>query len=42
MSYFRELVSHWLIYILFISESQDSPAQFINSWHIYKKSNRNV
>ncbi len=29
LSYFRELVYNWLIYILFISESQDSPAQFM-------------
>ncbi len=29
LSYFRELVYHWLIYILFISESQDSLAQFM-------------
>ncbi len=29
LSYFRELVYNWLIYILFISESQDSLAQFM-------------
>ncbi len=29
LSYFRELVCHWLIYILFISESQDSLEQFM-------------
>ncbi len=29
LSYFRELVYHWLIYILFISESQDTLAQFM-------------
>ncbi len=29
LSYFRELVCHWLIYILFISQSQDSLAQFM-------------
>ncbi len=29
LSYFRELVYHLLIYILFISESEDSPAQFM-------------
>ncbi len=29
LSYFRKLVCHWLIYILFISESQDSLAQFM-------------
>jgi len=42
LSYFREMVYHWLIYIIFSSESQDSPAQFTNSSHIYKKYNRNV
>ncbi len=31
LSYFRELVYHWLIYILFISESQDSLAQFMTN-----------
>ncbi len=36
---FRELIYHWLIYVLFISESQDSSAQ---SMAIYKKTNRNV
>ncbi len=29
LSYFREPVYNWLIYILFISESQDSLAQFM-------------
>ncbi len=29
LSYFKELVYNWLIYILFISESQDSLAQFM-------------
>ncbi len=29
LSYFRELVYHWLIYILFISESQDLLGQFM-------------
>ncbi len=28
LSYFKDLVYNWLIYILFISESQDSLAQF--------------
>ncbi len=31
LSYFRELVYNWLIYILFISESLDSLAQFSHS-----------
>ncbi len=39
LSYFRELVYNYLIYILFIRESQDSLAQFMAN---LKKSNRNV
>ncbi len=31
LSYFRELVCHWLIYILFISESQDSLEQLMSN-----------
>ncbi len=33
LSSFRELVYNWLIYILFISESQDSLAQFMTNLH---------